>query len=312
MIYTRLVSTGSYLPEYSLSNTELSKTVDTSHEWIVERTGIESRYIANSSETTTEMGVRAAKQALESAGILPEAIDLIVVATCTPDKFFPSTACLIQQALGIPNCPAFDISAACSGFMYGLSVIDQFVRAGMAKRVLLIGTEAMSRVIDWQDRRTCILFGDGAGAALFEASETPGILATHINADGRQKEILYLDNLPDACIHMEGSAVFKLAVKRLGQTASKMLATQGLSVADLDWLVPHQANIRIIKATAEKLNLPMDKVIITVPTQGNTSAASVPLALDYGIRSGKIKRGQHLLLEAFGGGLTWGSALLRY
>ncbi len=318
MIYTRLVSTGSYLPEYSLSNTEISKTVDTSHEWIVERTGIESRYIANSSETTTQMGIHAAKQALksaesaESAGILPETIDLIVVATCTPDKFFPSTACLIQQALGIPNCPAFDISAACSGFMYGLSVVDQFIRTGMAKRALLIGTEAMSRVLDWQDRRTCILFGDGAGAALFEASETPGILSTHINADGRQKEILSLDNLPDAHIHMEGSAVFKLAVKRLGQTASKMLATQGLSVDDLDWLVPHQANIRIIKATAEKLNLPMEKVITTVSTQGNTSAASVPLALDYGIRSGKIKRGQHLLLEAFGGGLTWGSALVRY
>lgn len=312
MIYTRIVGTGAYLPKASLSNTELSKTVDTSHEWIVDRTGIESRYIANKDETTTMMGVWAAKQALETAGVLPEDVDMIVVATCTPDKFFPSTACLIQAALGIPNCPAFDISAACSGFMYGLSVVDQFVRSGMAKRPLLIGTEAMSRVLDWQDRRTCILFGDGAGAVLFEASETPGILGTHVNADGRQKEILYLDNLPDACIHMQGNAVFKLAVKRLDEIAGNMLATHHLSVADLDWLVPHQANIRIIKATAEKLGLPMEKVIITLPSQGNTSAASVPLALDFGIRSGKIKRGQHLLLEAFGGGLTWGSALVRY
>lgn len=312
MIYTRIVSTGAYLPKASLSNAELSKTVDTSHEWIVDRTGIESRYIANTDETTTMMGVWAAKQALETASILPEEIDMIVVATCTPDKFFPSTACLIQQELGIPNCAAFDISAACSGFMYGLSVVDQFVRSGIAKRPLLIGTEAMSRVLDWKDRRTCILFGDGAGAVLLEASETPGILGTHINADGRQKEILYLDNLPDASIHMQGNAVFKLAVKRLDEIAGNMLATHNLSIADLDWLVPHQANIRIIKATAEKLGLPMEKVIITLPSQGNTSAASVPLALDYGVRSGKIKRGQHLLLEAFGGGLTWGSALIRY
>lgn len=312
MIYTRIVSTGAYLPKTSLSNAELSKTVDTSHEWIVDRTGIESRYIANTEETTTMMGVWAAKQALETAGVSPEEVDMIVVATCTPDKFFPSTACLIQQELGIPNCPAFDISAACSGFMYGLSVVDQFVRSGIAKQPLLIGTEAMSRVLDWQDRRTCILFGDGAGAVLLEASETPGILGTHINADGRQKEILYLDNFPDACIHMQGNAVFKLAVKRLDEIAGNMLAAHNLSVADLDWLVPHQANIRIIKATADKLGLPMEKVIITLPSQGNTSAASVPLALDYGIRSGKIKRGQHLLLEAFGGGLTWGSALIRY
>lgn len=312
MNYTRLVSTGSYLPERSLSNTELSKTVDTSHEWIVERTGIESRHIASAAETTTMMGARAAKEALETAGVLPEKVDMIVVATCTPDKFFPSTACLIQQELGIPNCPAFDISAACSGFMYGLSVVDQFVRTGMAKRVLLIGSEVMSRTVDWQDRKTCVLFGDGAGAALFEASEKPGILGTHISADGQQKDILSLDNATGACIHMEGGAVFKQAVRRLGEIASSMLAKHQLSIADLDWLVPHQANIRIIKATADRLALPMEKVILRVATQGNTSAASVPLALDYGIRSGKIIRGQHLLLEAFGGGLTWGSALIRY
>lgn len=312
MNYTRLVSTGSYLPKATLSNTELSKTVETSHEWIVDRTGIESRHIASSAETTTMMGASAAKEALETAGVRPEDVDMIVVATCTPDKFFPSTACLIQKALGIPNCPAFDISAACSGFMYGLSVVDQFVRSGMAKRPLLIGTEVMSRVLDWQDRRTCVLFGDGAGAALFEVSETPGILGTHISADGNQKDILSLDNLEGACIKMEGGAVFKQAVRRLGEIATNMLAAHELSVADLDWLVPHQANIRIIKATADKLGLPMEKVILRVATQGNTSAASVPLALDEGIRSGKIIRGQHLLLEAFGGGLTWGSALIRY
>jgi 3-oxoacyl-[acyl-carrier-protein] synthase-3 len=312
MNYTRLVSTGAYLPETSVSNTELSKTVDTSHEWIFDRTGIESRHIASKAETTTMMGGRAAKEALDRANVLPTDVDMIVVATCTPDKFFPATACLIQQELGIPNCPAFDISAACSGFMYGLSVVDQFVRSGMAKRALLIGTEVMSRALDWQDRRTCVLFGDGAGAALFEASETPGILGTHISADGQHKDILSLDNVSGACIQMQGAAVFKQAVRRLGEIAGNMLTTHQLSVADLDWLVPHQANIRIIKATAERLGLPMEKVILRVATQGNTSAASIPLALDYGIQSGKIIRGQHLLLEAFGGGLTWGSALIRY
>lgn len=312
MKYTRVIGTGAYLPQKSLSNTELSTRVETSHEWIVDRAGIESRHIASETETTTMMGVAAAKQALEMAGVLPEAVDMIVVATCTPDKFFPSTACLIQEKLGIPPCPAFDISAACSGFMYGLSVIDQFVRSGMVKKPLLIGSEVMSRLLDWQDRRTCILFGDGAGAVLFEASDTPGILGTHINADAKQKDILYVDNQPGACIQMQGGAVFKAAVNCLDKIAGEMLAAHGLTVAALDWLVPHQANIRIIKATAEKLGLSMDKVIITLPTQGNTSGASIPLALDHGIRSGKIKRGQHLLLEAFGGGLTWGSALIRY
>ncbi len=312
MNYTRFVSTGAYLPEATLSNTELSKTVETSHEWIVERTGIESRHIASHSETTTLMGALAAKEALETAGVSPKDVDMIVVATCTPDKFFPSTACLIQEALCIPNCPAFDISAACSGFMYGLSIADQFVRSGMAKRPLLIGTEAMSRVVDWQDRRTCVLFGDGAAAVLLEAAETPGILGTHMSADGHHKDILSLDNVEGACIYMEGGAVYKQAVRRLGEIATNMLAEHQLSVEDLDWLVPHQANVRIIQATAERLGLPMEKVILRVATQGNTSAASVPLALDYGIRSGQIKRGQHLLLEAFGGGLTWGSALVRY
>ncbi len=312
MNYSKILGTGSYLPKKILTNEELSKTVETSHQWIVERTGIAARHIASTTETTTRMGTIAAKKALEAADLSPKDIDMIVVVTCTPDKFFPSTACLIQQELGIPPCPAFDVQAACSGFIYGLSVIDQFVRSGMAKRPLLIGSEVMSKLVDWQDRRTCVLFGDGAGAVAFAASDEPGILSTEIGADGYQKDILYVDNKPGAFIQMEGSAVFKLAVMKLEEVASKTLKNNHLTVHDIDWLVPHQANIRIIKATADKLGLPMERVIITLTEHGNTSGASVPLALDAGIRSGKIKRGQHLLLEAFGGGLTWGTALIRY
>ncbi len=312
MIFSKIIGTGSYLPQKSLSNADLSKSVDTSDEWIVSRTGIKTRHIANSTETTSEMGALAAKEALAAAGILPADIDMIVVVTCTPDKIFPPTACLIQQKLGIPPCPAFDIEAACSGFMYGLSVVDQFVRSGMVKRPLLIGAEVMSKIVDWQDRRTCILFGDGAGAVVLEASKEPGILSTEIGADGKYHNILYVDNAPGAFIQMQGNAVFKLAVNMLDKVASKVLADHQLSINDIDWLVPHQANIRIIQATAEKLGLPMEKVILTLSEQGNTSGASIPLALDHGIKSGKIKSGQHLLLEAFGGGLTWGTALIRY
>jgi len=312
MNYSRIRGTGSYLPETILSNNELSKQVDTSHEWIVDSTGIENRHIVSASETTTSMAVQAAKKAMITAEISPQSIDMVVVATCTPDKFFPSTACVVQHELGIPACPAFDIQAACSGFVYGLSVVDQFIKTGAAKCVLLIGSEAMSRVIDWQDRRTCILFGDGAGAVIFEASEEPGILATHISADGRQKDILFLDNLSGATINMQGNAVFKHAVNMLDEVAVAALKKNHLTIADIDWLVPHQANIRIIKATADKLGLSMDKVILTLKDQGNTSGASIPLALDAGIRESKIIRGQNLLLEAFGGGLTWGTALIHY
>ena len=235
---------------------------------------------------------------------------MVVVATCTPDKVFPSTACLIQQALGIPPCPAFDIQAACSGFIYGLSIVDQFIRSGTVKRAVLIGSEVMSRVVDWQDRRTCILFGDGAGAVLFGVDQKPGVLSTHLSADGRQKDILYLEN--QQYIQMQGNSVFKLAVNMLGEVAAKALAENNLTVSDLDWLIPHQANLRIIQATAEKLGLPMEQVVITLNTHGNTSSASIPLALDAAVCQKKINAGQHLLLEAFGGGLTWGTALIHW
>lgn len=311
-MYSKIVATGAYLPEKSVTNDDLAKTIDTSHEWIVERTGIESRHIANEEETVVVMGQRAAQQALDRAGWSADNIDMVVVATCTPDKTFPSTACLIQQALGIPPCGAFDVQAVCSGFIYGLSVVDQFIRNGKAKRVLLVGVEKMSKVLDWQDRSTCILFGDGAGAVLLEASETPGILDTQLSADGNHKEVLFLDKEPASTVQMQGNALFKLAVNLLDKAAVSMLEANQLEGSQVDWFIPHQANVRIIKATAEKLGLPMEKVILTLAKQGNTSAASIPLALDTGIQSGQLKRGQLLLLEAIGGGLTWGTALVRY
>lgn len=312
MIFSKILGTGSYLPVKSVSNEALAETVETSHEWIVERTGIESRHIANIDETTTFMAIEAGKQALLSSKLLPEQIDLIVVATCTPDKFFPSTACLVQEALKIPSCPAFDLQAACSGFIYGLTVVNQFIQAGNAKNALFIGAEKMSKGVDWQDRRTCVLFGDGAGAIILGASSQPGILGTDLSADGNYGNILQFDNQTNAKIQMEGSAVFKLAVNTLDKIAGEILRKNDLTVLDLDWLVPHQANLRIIKATAEKLGLSMEKVILTLAEQGNTSAASIPLALDFGVKQNKIKPGELLLLEAFGAGSTWGSALIRY
>lgn len=312
MIYPKIIGTGGYLPQNKISNYDLEKRLDTSHEWIVDRTGIENRHIVDATETTVSMGVLAAQRAIDAAGIDPKTIDMVVVATCTPDKVFPSTACLIQAELGIPPCPAFDVQAACSGFIYALSVVQQFVKSGAVKRPLLIGSEVMSRVVDWQDRRVCILFGDGAGAVLFEASSEPGVLATQLGADGHHQDILHLDNQPGAFVHMQGNSVFKLAVNKLDQIASTILSEQNLTVADVDWLVPHQANSRILQATAEKLGLPMERVVITLNNQGNTSGASIPLALDAAIRDGRIKRGHLLLSEAFGGGLTWGTALIRY
>jgi 3-oxoacyl-[acyl-carrier-protein] synthase-3 len=312
MIFSRILATGTYLPKTILSNDDIAKRVDTSHEWILERTGIEARHIAEDFETTASMGACAARSALQIAQISTKEIDMVIVATCTPAKVFPSTACLIQQELGIPPGPAFDIQAACSGFIYGLSIVDQFIRSGIVKKALLIGSEVMSRVVDWQDRRTCVLFGDGAGAVLLEAALQPGVLSTYISADGRQKDILYLENHKEATIQMQGNSLFKLAVNMLGEVALKTLIENNLTVSDIDWLIPHQANIRIIQATAEKLGLPMERVIVTLGSQGNTSAASIPLALDAAIRQQKIQPGQHLLLEAFGGGLTWGTALIRY
>ncbi|CAI8916632.1 beta-ketoacyl-ACP synthase III [Methylocaldum szegediense] len=318
--YSRILGTGGYLPETILTNDQIAQTVDTSDAWIVERTGIRERRIAGEHETASSMAEHAARQALQSAGIEPGAIDLIIVATCTPDRVFPSTACLLQQRLGIQNCAAFDVQAACSGFIYALSIADQYVRAGTARRVLVVGSEVISRIVDWSDRTTCILFGDGAGAVVLEASDEPGILSTHIHSDGQYQHLLYVPNShsigngedKDRFLRMQGNEVFKIAVNTLGRIVDETLAANNLQKSDIHWLVPHQANIRIIAATAKKLHLPMDRVVTTIEKQGNTSAASVPLALNEAVRDGRIQRGQMILMEAFGGGFAWGSALIRY
>ncbi len=311
MKFAKIVATGSYLPSKILTNDELAQMVDTSDEWITQRTGIKQRYIASEQDNVATMGAKSAQIALETAGLKAEDLDMIIVATCTAEQVFPSTACLIQAQLGIQNnCPAFDLQAACSGFIYALSVAMQFIAGQQVKRILVVGTEAMSKVLDWKDRNSCILFGDGAGAVILEASDTPGVLSTHLNADGNYKEVLYLQN--SAHIQMQGNTVFKLAVKWLSEVAKQELEANKLQAADIDWVVPHQANIRIIQSTVKSLGIPLEKVIVTVDKHANTSAASIPLALDLAIRDGRIKRGQNLLFEAFGGGLTWGSALVRY
>lgn len=316
--YSRIAGTGGYLPDTVRTNDDLSRMVDTSDAWIVERTGIRERRIAAPHETASSMGETAARQAIAAAGWDPEAIDLIIMATSTPDRIFPSTACILQQRLGIRKCGAFDIQAACSGFIYALSIADQFIKAGNASRILVVGSEINSRLVDWSDRTTCILFGDGAGAVVLETSEEPGILSTHIHADGRYQDLLYLPN-PEMgisgdppYIKMQGNEVFKIAVNTLGQIVDETLVANGLEKADVDWLVPHQANIRIIAATARKLKMPMERVVVTIERQGNTSSASVPLALHEAVSDGRIRRGQILLMEAFGSGFTWGSALVRY
>lgn len=316
--FSRIAGTGGYLPETVRSNHDIAKMVDTSDAWIVERTGIRERRIAADFETASSMAETASRQALEMADLNAEAIDLIVLATSSPDRIFPSTACLLQQRLGIRDCAAFDIQAACSGFIYGLSIADHFIRLGTVKRALVVGSEINSRVIDWTDRGTCILFGDGAGAIVLEAAEKPGILSTHIHSDGRYKDLLYLPNpagipLDEAAyMQMQGNEVFKIAVNTLGRIVDETLAANNMDKSDVDWLVPHQANIRIIAATAKKLRMPLSQVIITIEKQGNTSSASVPLALHEAVIDGRIKRGQTLLMEAFGGGFAWGSALIRY
>jgi len=309
MKYARIVATGSYLPPKILTNADLANMVDTSDEWIIQRTGIKQRYVVDSDNVVT-MGTKAARQAIETSGLKASDIDMIIVATCTAEQVFPSVACLLQAELEIPNCPAFDIQAACSGFIYALSIAMQFIAAKQAKHILLVGTEAMSKVVDWTDRSSCILFGDGAGAMILEASDTPGVLSTHLNADGNYKDVLSLRN--SDCIHMQGNTVFRLAVKWLSEIAKQALAANNMQASDVDWVVPHQANIRIIQSTVKSLGIPLEKVIVTVDKHANTSAASIPLALDVAIRDGRIKRGQNLLFEAFGGGLTWGSALVRY
>lgn len=317
MIYSRIAGTGSYLPEKVLTNSDLEKMMDTTDEWIRERTGIERRHIAAEGETTVDLAERAVRAALDAAGCKPEDVDFIAFGTTTPDLWFPNCGVLLQARLGCRGVPAFSVETACSGFMYALAMADKFVRAGEARRALAIGAETLSRITDWTDRSTAVLFADGAGAVLLEPSTEPGILSTHLHADGTYKDMLYSGGGTDArktrrAITMTGNEVFKVAVSTLSKSIDEALAANHLERSALDWLVPHQANLRIIQATARKLDLPMERVITTVQDHGNTSAASVPLALDYGVRSGKIQRGQLMLLEAFGGGFTWGSALIRY
>ena len=319
MIYSRILGTGSHLPARILTNADLEKLVETNDQWIVERTGIRERHIAAEGEFTSDLATRAARAALDVAGLAPDDIDLLLVATTTPDLVFPSTACIVQSKLGMTNGkPAFDLQAVCSGFVYALSVADQFIKTGAAKHVLVIGAETLSRITDWNDRSNCILWGDGAGAVVLGASGEPGIIATHIHADGRHKELLRTTTgassgmSEPALMRMEGNAVFKMAVNTLDRIVDETLEANGLQKSDIDWLVPHQANIRIISATAKKLGMSMDHVVTTVAGHGNTSAASVPLAFDVAVRDGRIQRGQTVLMEAFGGGFTWGSALLKY
>jgi 3-oxoacyl-[acyl-carrier-protein] synthase III len=320
LIYSRIVGTGSYLPEKVLTNFDLEKVMDTSDSWIRERTGIERRHIAADGETTVDLAEHAARHALDAAGLRPEDVDFIAFGTTTPDLVFPNCGVILQSRLGCRGGPAFSVETACSGFMYALSIADKYVRCGEAKRALVIGSETLSRITDWTDRSTAILFADGAGAVVLTPSEQPGILSTHLHADGHYKDMLYCGSGvskgfgPDykLAISMVGSEVFKSAVTLLGKAVDEALAANGLDRSAIHWLVPHQANLRIIQAIAKKLNLPMERVILTVQDQGNTSAASVPLALDKAVRDGRIKRGDMLLLEAFGGGFTWGSSLVRF
>jgi 3-oxoacyl-[acyl-carrier-protein] synthase-3 len=321
-MYARIAGTGSYLPEKILTNADLEKLVDTSDEWIRTRTGIEQRHVAAEGETTTDLAEHASRRAMQDAGVTAADIDLICVGTTTPDLVFPNVGTLLQDRLGIHGCPAFSLEAACTGFVYALSVADKFVRLGESKCALVVGAETLTRIIDWKDRGTCVLFADGAGAVILKPSPEPGIISTRLHSDGKYKDLLlYPDGVSKgfnlvregkAGVQMKGNEVYKVAVNTLGHLVVETLNANGVTKDQLDWLIPHQANIRIIEAIAKRLHLPMERVIVTINTQGNTSAASVPLALDTGIRDGRVKRGQLLLLEAFGGGFTWGSALIRY
>jgi 3-oxoacyl-[acyl-carrier-protein] synthase-3 len=316
MTYSRIAGTGSYLPEKILTNADLEHMVETTDEWIFTRTGIRERHIIADNQLTSDLALNAAKNAIESAGIQASDIDLIIVATTTPDKIFPSTACILQHKLGISGCAAFDIQAVCSGFVYALSTADNFIKSGAAKCALVIGAEAFSRITDWTDRSNCILWGDGAGAVILQASEEQGIISTHLHADGQYSNMLHVPRKHDLTnpdtILMEGNAVFKMAVNTLDAIVDETLSAHGMQKSDIDWLVPHQANIRILQATAKKLDMSMDRVVVTVDKHGNTSAASIPLALDVAVRDGRIKRGEIILMEAFGGGFTWGSALIKF
>ncbi|HRH80380.1 MAG TPA: beta-ketoacyl-ACP synthase III [Thiobacillaceae bacterium] len=317
--HARIIGTGSHLPAKVLSNGELEKLVETTDAWIVERTGIRERHIAGEGELTSDLALKASERALDAAGIDAAELDLIVVATTTADRIFPSTACILQAKLGVENgCPAFDVQAVCSGFVYAMSVADNFIRAGQARTALVVGAETLSRITDWSDRGNCILWGDGAGAVVLRASDEPGIISTHLHADGRYQDLLFVDggvsmkkDGGECYMRMSGNAVFKMAVKTLDAIVDETLTANGLAKSDVHWLVPHQANIRIIQATAKKLGMSMDRVVVTVDRHGNTSAASIPLALDTAMRDGRIKPGEMVLMEAFGGGFTWGSVLVR-
>lgn len=319
MIYSRIVGTGGFLPEKILTNHDLQKIVETTDEWIVSRTGIRERHIAGDDEFTSDLAFVACRRAMEMAGVAPQEIDLIIVATTTPDMAFPSTACILQDKLGIRNgCAAFDLQAVCGGFVYALTVADQFVRNGTSRCALVVGAETFSRLLDWTDRGTCVLFGDGAGAVVVKADNTPGIISTHLHADGSHRGMLKSSGhirggkiQGNPFVEMDGGAVFKFAVKVLDEIVNETLEKNGLSKSDIDWLVPHQANTRIIQATAKKLGLSMDRVVVTVDRHGNTSAASIPLALDVAVRDGRIKATETVLMEGVGGGFTWGSVLMR-
>jgi 3-oxoacyl-[acyl-carrier-protein] synthase-3 len=323
-LFSRITGTGSYLPPDRVSNADLTQRlaatgVETSDEWIVERTGISARHFAAPDMSCSDLAAEASRHALQAAGLLPGDIDLIIVATSTPDMVFPSAACILQNKLGIAGCPAFDIQAVCSGFVYALTVADAMIKTGTASKALVVGAEVFSRILDFTDRTTCVLFGDGAGAVVLEASDTPGILASDLHADGKHVDILCVPGhvsggkvVGDALLKMDGQAVFKLAVGVLESAARATLAKADMTDADIDWLIPHQANIRIMQSTAKKLKMPLEKLIVTVDQHGNTSAASIPLALDVSVRSGKIKKGDTLMLEGVGGGFTWGAVLLNY
>ena len=322
MTYSRIAGTGSYLPEKVVTNHDLEEMMDTSDEWIQERTGIKRRHIAADGETTSDLALAAAGQALDMAGLTAEDVDLIIIATTTPDKVFPGTACIVQRRMGIGGCGAFDIQAACSGVVYGLDLADRYIRTGAGKNVLVIGAETLTRLTNWEDRTTAVLFGDGAGAVVLQESDKPGIISTHIHADGQYEDLLQVPQgvsngydvtrAGEAFIQMNGNAVFRRAVATLDSIARETLEKNNIDKHDLDWFVPHQANMRIITAAAKKLDMPMERVIVTVDEHANTSAASIPLALDVAVRDGRIKRDELLLFEAFGAGFTWGSALLRF
>jgi 3-oxoacyl-[acyl-carrier-protein] synthase-3 len=318
-LYSRIIGTGSYLPEKILTNRDLEKLVDTSDEWIYSRTGIRQRHVAAENESASDLALAASRRALDAAGITPQDIDLIIVATTTPDMVFPSTACLLQAKLGIANCPAFDMQAVCSGFVYALSTADQLMKSGQYRNALVVGAEVYSRILDWNDRSTCVLFGDGAGAVVLTKSDQPGILASRLHADGSYAHILSVPGgvsrgavAGRPLLQMEGNAVYKFAVKVLSEVAEETLEAAGVAKSDVDWLIPHQANVRIIQSTAKKLGLGMERVVVTVERHANTSAASVPLALDEAVRDGRVRAGHNVLLEGVGGGFTWGAVLVRW